>query len=89
MKILFVFLLAVFSSNTFSLTYLCIVKAGAGVKNTVFGMSAEVIDISGNKYVLSDDSGGCKFKSLGTNYSALTCDTEYFCEVKGGFSTVF
>ncbi|TMO47269.1 hypothetical protein [Pseudoalteromonas ruthenica] len=89
MKVLFVFLLAVFSSNTFAVTYLCVAEAGAGVKNTGSVISAEVYDVSDNKYVISDESGDWKFKSLGNNSSALTCDTEYFCEVKGGFASVF
>ena len=71
-------------------TYLCVGEAGAAVEHGgPRGIAAGVYDASKEKYIVSNANGTWQFRSLGENRSPLTCDSESYCEVKGGFSAYF
>jgi hypothetical protein len=71
-------------------TYLCVGEAGAAVEHGgAAGIKSGLYDVSKAKYVLSDSSGSWQFKQLGQDRSPLECISQYYCEVKSGFSSFF
>jgi len=77
------------SESALSATYLCVAEAGAGISHTGNLIEASTYDVTSEKYVISNDSGEWKFKRLGYDASLLVCESEFYCEVPGGFAGVF
>lgn len=71
-------------------TYLCIGEAGAAVEHGgPSGIDSAKFDAKNQKYLISNSSGSWQFREYGENGSALVCDSEYYCEIKDGFGSVF
>lgn len=71
-------------------THLCVGEAGAAVEHGgPSGIKSGLYDVADAKYVISDSSGSWQFKQLGQDRSPMECVNENYCEVKGGFSSIF
>jgi hypothetical protein len=83
--------LLIFPYSAFSETYLCIAEAGAAVESTgIDNINAELIDISSQKLIQTNESGKWIIKPLGKDFVLFdNCRSLYFCEQSKSYAGVF
>ncbi|MDG1707349.1 MAG: hypothetical protein P8H03_01235 [Emcibacteraceae bacterium] len=89
-KVIFgsVILTLLFSNIANAASYLCVGEAGAGVLNTVDNrIYSELVNVTANKFILSDESGEWKVTELGKNnpiFDDCLGGPGYVCVMTGG-----
>ena len=90
MKYLLTALIIFFPAFCNAEAYLCLAEAGAGLEHGgPKGIHAEVYDVEKAKFIMTDADGSWVVKKIGEEQPLMRCETEFLCEIKGGFSSVF
>ena len=84
------FALSAFTAPVRSETILCIGEAGALVEQGgPRGTQAGLVDAAKRRFLLTGEGELWKVREVGKDNSPMQCDSQYYCEVKGGFAALF
>lgn len=71
-------------------TYLCVAEAGAVVEDGGDQISATRVDVSSEKYILSNNTGKWTLRRMRDDFEIFDkCYSQYFCEREGGYAGAF